>query len=272
MKSRLVLLSHKRIPSKITVRLPYPHSQRPSPTYVPGYIYRHMAAGVPKQGLWAFYDIAHELGKGSFATVVKAINRTDHQWYAVKMIQNANKMKRRHVPTGNGANAQQDGTLELSREIKILEGLNHRNICKLKEVFFDKNPENESICWFTPLEFCFLVMSNYDFHTDLVLELVEGGDLLDYIVKNDGLGAIFSHRRLKLFIFKLPFWLQTKKERHTSLIKSAMLLQYCHLFSMYFKQLTAFSSIFTVKISHTEISSLRSICLFTFCKIHLPVC
>jgi ser/thr/tyr protein kinase RAD53 len=123
---------------------------------IPGYIYRHMAAGVPKQGLWAFYDIAHELGKGSFATVVKAINRMDHQWYAVKMIQNANKMKRRHVPAGNGANPLPDGHLELSREIKILEGLNHRNICKLKEVFFDRDPENESICWFKFLDFVFL--------------------------------------------------------------------------------------------------------------------
>jgi serine/threonine/tyrosine protein kinase RAD53 len=99
----------------------------------PGFIYRHLAAGPAKGGLYAFYDIATELGKGSFATVVKAINRADGRWYAVKMIQNS-KVKR-ITPTGTGG-ANNPNEIFV-REISILEDLKHPNICQLKEVFWD---------------------------------------------------------------------------------------------------------------------------------------
>ena len=104
-----------------------------------GFIYRHTAAGPAKEGLYAYYDIATELGKGSFATVVKAINRSDGQWYAVKMIQKS-KMKSRNMQRND------EGNGELLREISILENLKHKNICQLKEVFFDCSTISETIC------------------------------------------------------------------------------------------------------------------------------
>ncbi|KDR75942.1 hypothetical protein GALMADRAFT_68135 [Galerina marginata CBS 339.88] len=124
------------------------------------FVYRHTAAGVPLEGLYAHYDLGIELGKGSFATVRKAVHRVSGQWFAVKMI-NGSKTVRR----GGHGNTSRNSTF--AREISIMEKLEHRNICKLVEVFFqDDNAIN------------------------LVLELVDGGDLLEHILKNGGLPEV----------------------------------------------------------------------------------
>lgn len=117
------------------------------------FIYRHTAAGPPQGGLHAQYDISHEIGKGSFATVMKAVSRSTGQWYAIKVIQD-HKVKR--------ATANNNETA-FAREISILERLHHPNICQMKEAFFEDNSIN------------------------LVLEFVDGGDLLDFIVREGGL-------------------------------------------------------------------------------------
>ncbi|KLO16032.1 Pkinase-domain-containing protein [Schizopora paradoxa] len=115
------------------------------------YIFRFNACGPPQEGLHAQYEIGHELGKGSFATVVSAIERATGETYAVKII-HRNKFK-----------AKNQETLKMFlREISILEGLEHHNICRLKDAFF-----GETIY--------------------LVLEYIEGGDLLDHIVAHAGL-------------------------------------------------------------------------------------
>lgn len=36
-----------------------------------GYVFRLIAAGPATEGLYAHYDVSHELGRGSFATVMK---------------------------------------------------------------------------------------------------------------------------------------------------------------------------------------------------------
>ncbi|KAI0930029.1 hypothetical protein AcV5_006838 [Taiwanofungus camphoratus] len=118
------------------------------------FVYRHMAAGIPTQGLYAHYQLHEELGKGSFATVMKAMNRDDGQWYAIKVIQTSKI---------NRTDTQSTTMNKFAREISILEGLQHPNICQLKEVFFE------------------------EWTINLVLEFVRGGDLLDYIIKNNGL-------------------------------------------------------------------------------------
>jgi serine/threonine/tyrosine protein kinase RAD53 len=101
-----------------------------------GFVYRHTAAGPPTEGLYAFYDISTELGKGSFATVMKAVSRTTGEWFAVKMI-NDNKNLRNGEPAGNNTNAAR--TTSFAREISIMEKLKHPNIIELKEVFFQEN-------------------------------------------------------------------------------------------------------------------------------------
>ncbi|KAF8725174.1 hypothetical protein AX14_008301 [Amanita brunnescens Koide BX004] len=114
------------------------------------FVYRHTAAGLPTEGLYAHYDISTELGKGSFATVRKAVSRTTGEWYAVKMIQDSKR--------GKGVR-----NTALAREITIMERLKHPNICELKEVFFQDNGD-----------------------INLVLEYVDGGDLLEYILYLNG--------------------------------------------------------------------------------------
>lgn len=85
---------------------------------------------MPTEGLYAHYDLGIELGKGSFATVRKAIHRATGQWYAVKMIA-ASKAVR------NGGQTSRNSTF--AREISIMEKLEHPNICKLVEVFFQED-------------------------------------------------------------------------------------------------------------------------------------
>ncbi|KAG5653051.1 hypothetical protein H0H81_002568 [Sphagnurus paluster] len=128
------------------------------------FIYRHVAGGPPTTGLYAHYDITQELGKGSFAVVMKAICRKTGQWVAVKMIQES-----RHGMRSPGEQQQNRSRSDLfNREISILGQLKHPNICELKEVFFQDNSSD----------------------INLVLELVEGGDLLDYILTNNGLSEV----------------------------------------------------------------------------------
>lgn len=133
------------------------------------YIFRLTAQGPPRDGLYAHYDIGHELGKGSFATVVSAVSRDNGLKYAVKMI---NKARFR-----NHSNSDQMGMF--LREIAILEKLKHPNICLLKEVFTDNN----NISKRSQLD-CESFISHF---SGLVLEFIEGGDLLEYIIKNGGL-------------------------------------------------------------------------------------
>lgn len=96
-----------------------------------GFVYRHTAGGPPTEGLYAHYDLSTELGKGSFATVRKAMSRATGKWYAVKMIQDKNKNVRNNGDHGRNST--------FAREISIMEKLKHPNICELVEVFFQEN-------------------------------------------------------------------------------------------------------------------------------------
>ncbi|KAI0646002.1 Pkinase-domain-containing protein [Trametes meyenii] len=126
------------------------------------FVYRHMASGPPSRGLHRHYDLMHELGKGSFATVMKALHKEEGKWYAVKMIQ-ANKLRKGLSHASLNGEQNDDKSNNFAREINILERLQHPNICQLKEVFFES------------------------YSINLVLEWVPGGDLLDYILKRNGL-------------------------------------------------------------------------------------
>ncbi|KAF8494633.1 kinase-like protein [Russula emetica] len=142
------------------------------------YIYRHLAP-YELTGIHAHYDMAHELGRGTFATVMKAMSRTTSDWWAVKIIHsqklrgaNAAANNNNDNNNNNAAARQNSGHMQnLVREISILEKLNHPNICGLRETFV---PED----------------GGHDFY--LVLELVEGGDLLDYILSHNGLSEPMS--------------------------------------------------------------------------------
>jgi serine/threonine/tyrosine protein kinase RAD53 len=136
-----------------------------------GFIYRHTEGGHATEGLFGQYDLGIEVGKVSFATVRKAVHKPSGKWYAVKMI----------YPS-KSVGQQESRNKNLIREISIMEKLDHHNVCKLVEVFFQND---NSICTFS-LSFAVRIYIQ-SLYLGLVLELVEGGDLLDHIIKTSGL-------------------------------------------------------------------------------------
>ena len=65
---------------------------------------------------------------------MKAVSRASGQWYAVKMIQES-----RHVRAPGEQGHDRSRKALFAREISILESLKHRNICQLKEVFYEES-------------------------------------------------------------------------------------------------------------------------------------
>ena len=124
---------------KTIVRLRASCLNSPANLLFPGFIYRHLAAGPPVEGLYAHYDITEELGKGSFATVMKAMCKENGHWYAVKMIQTKNLKRSMTKHHANGDRVTVDASIALHKEVQILQKLQHPNICQLKEVFYEEN-------------------------------------------------------------------------------------------------------------------------------------
>lgn len=104
-------------------------------------------------GLYTQYELRQAIGSGSFATVYKAVERETGKWRAVKMINKTRFMR-------NPKSQQM-----LQREVSIMQGLDHPFIVKLVNGF-----EDHENLW-------------------LVMELVKGGDLLDFITDKEGLCA-----------------------------------------------------------------------------------
>ncbi|EGG06528.1 uncharacterized protein MELLADRAFT_106638 [Melampsora larici-populina 98AG31] len=103
------------------------------------------------QKVYDRYDLISPLGHGAFATTWKAFDRESGEFRAIKVIQ---KKDHEHN-TQNLVNFQ--------REIEILEKVDHPNIVKFFESF-----EDEEFIW-------------------IVLELVDGGEYLDYVCNSNGL-------------------------------------------------------------------------------------
>ncbi|KAH9939108.1 kinase-like domain-containing protein, partial [Epithele typhae] len=130
------------------------------------YIFRHMAAirrdpaDGAKEGLYDLYDISHVLGKGAYATVVRALHRRERVWYAIKMFPGDRLRQALDTSMSRGI-GESTTTKSLMKEVTILQMMNHPNICGLKEAFY----EGDSI--------------------SIVLELCPGGDLMSYLYKRD---------------------------------------------------------------------------------------
>jgi serine/threonine/tyrosine protein kinase RAD53 len=113
---------------------------------------------------------------------MKAISRTTGQWFAIKMIQES---KVRRVTVNDNKSDGDKAESAFMREIAILEDLDHPNICKLKEVFRDHGNIGK-VSFRLSSGICLTGAPS-----DLVLEFVDGGDLLDYILKTNGIGGFY---------------------------------------------------------------------------------
>ncbi|KAK6455842.1 kinase-like domain-containing protein [Scheffersomyces xylosifermentans] len=109
---------------------------------------------VKDQGIFKDYIIKNEtIGQGAFATVKKAVERSTGKSFAVKIIN-----RRKALNTGGGA------MVGVDRELSILRKLDHPNIVSLKAFYED--------------------LDNYY----IVMELVPGGDLMDFVAANGAIG------------------------------------------------------------------------------------
>lgn len=110
---------------------------------------------IKDEGIYKDYIIKNEtIGQGAFATVKKVIERSSGDSFAVKII---NRRRAIHAG-GKGA------MLGVNRELEILRKLDHPNIVRLKSFYED--------------------VENYY----LVMELVPGGDLMDFVAANGAIG------------------------------------------------------------------------------------
>ncbi|KAJ3042505.1 Checkpoint kinase 2, partial [Rhizophlyctis rosea] len=98
------------------------------------------------------YNLRHELGRGNFSIVKLAIHKRTGDQYAVKIID------RRRFAMNSKI------TLALDREVEILKSITHPNVVRFHDVFGDND------------------------RTFLVMELVSGGDFMEYITTRGLLG------------------------------------------------------------------------------------
>lgn len=76
--------------------------------------------------------MGNELGKGTFATVMRGMHKETGEWCAVKIVHHA---KIRGPQT-------QANMSSFAREVQILEKLDHPYICKFKEVFWGNGEDD----------------------------------------------------------------------------------------------------------------------------------
>ncbi|MFT7808786.1 death-associated protein kinase 3 [Arapaima gigas] len=110
-------------------------------------------AGFRQEDVELYYEMGEELGSGQFAIVRKCVEKSTGCEYAAKFIK-----KRRLSSSRRGVSCE-----EIEREVNILREIQHTNIITLHDIFENK--------------------------TDviLILELVSGGELFDFLAEKESL-------------------------------------------------------------------------------------
>uniref|UniRef100_A0A8D0KNS5 Death-associated protein kinase 2 n=1 Tax=Salvator merianae TaxID=96440 RepID=A0A8D0KNS5_SALMN len=128
------------------------------------------------------YEIGEELGSGQFAIVKKCREKTTGAEYAAKFIK-----KRQSRASRRGVRRE-----EIEREVNILQEILHSNIIKLHDVYENK--------------------------TDvvLILELVSGGELFDFLAQKESLSEEEATQFIKQILDGVNY-LHSKKIAHFDL-------------------------------------------------------
>ncbi|XP_059392171.1 death-associated protein kinase 2 isoform X1 [Carassius carassius] len=129
-----------------------------------------------------FYDIGEELGSGQFAIVKRCKEKSTGVEYAAKFIK-----KRQSRASRRGVRRE-----EIEREVDILQELQHPNIITLHDI--------------------------YENHTDmvLILELVSGGELFDFLAQKESLSEEEATEFIKQILNGVQY-LHSKKIAHFDL-------------------------------------------------------
>ncbi|RVE67834.1 hypothetical protein OJAV_G00085590 [Oryzias javanicus] len=129
-----------------------------------------------------FYEIGEELGSGQFAVVRRCRHRSSGAEFAAKFIK-----KRRSKSSRRGVSRE-----DIEREVNILKEIQHPNIITLQEVF-----ENKA-------------------EVILILELVAGGELFDFLAEKESLSEEEATQFLKQILDGV-LYLHSKQIAHFDL-------------------------------------------------------
>nr|XP_006628984.1 PREDICTED: death-associated protein kinase 2 isoform X2 [Lepisosteus oculatus] len=135
-----------------------------------------------QQKVEEFYEIGEELGSGQFAIVRRCREKSTGQEYAAKFIK-----KRQSRASRRGVRRE-----EIEREVGILQHLQHPNIVTLHDVF-----ENRT-------------------DVVLILELVSGGELFDFLAQKESLSEEEATQFIKQILDGVHY-LHTRKIAHFDL-------------------------------------------------------
>ncbi|XP_047446458.1 death-associated protein kinase 3 isoform X1 [Mugil cephalus] len=139
-------------------------------------------AGFRQEDVELYYEMGEELGSGQFAIVRKCREKSSGAEYAAKFIK-----KRRLSSSRRGVSRE-----EIEREVNILREIQHSNIITLHDIFENK--------------------------TDviLILELVSGGELFDFLAEKESLTEEEATQFLKQILDGVHY-LHSKRIAHFDL-------------------------------------------------------
>lgn len=139
-------------------------------------------AGFRQEDVEIYYDMGEELGSGQFAIVRKCKDKKTNCEFAAKFIK-----KRRLSSSRRGVSRE-----EIEREVNILREIQHTNIITLHDIFENK--------------------------TDviLILELVSGGELFDFLAEKESLTEEEATQFLKQILDGVHY-LHSKRIAHFDL-------------------------------------------------------
>lgn len=139
-------------------------------------------AGFRQEDVELYYEMGEELGSGQFAIVRKCKEKSSEVEYAAKFIK-----KRRLSSSRRGVSRE-----EIEREVNILREIQHSNIITLHDIFENK--------------------------TDviLILELVSGGELFDFLAEKESLTEEEATQFLKQILDGVHY-LHSKRIAHFDL-------------------------------------------------------
>lgn len=139
-------------------------------------------AGFRQEDVELYYEMGEELGSGQFAIVRKCKEKSSGVEYAAKFIK-----KRRLSSSRRGVSRE-----EIEREVNILREIQHSNIITLHDIFENK--------------------------TDviLILELVSGGELFDFLAEKESLTEEEATQFLKQILDGVQY-LHSKRIAHFDL-------------------------------------------------------